>query len=578
MNISGTHSANTSTGFRQSTGAPPFAAPVPPAPPSGPAYAGFAGPTPPHRTPWWQRGGVVSKLLALTGGAVTLTGVVMLLVVVAGAGLLTPWVRVGGGVALSLLLVAGGLRVHGRPGGWIGGIALAATGIAGLFVSVVAVTSFYAWIPPAAGLALAGVVAAASVALALRWRSQLLAILVTVGVAALAPVLTDGLSPSLAWFLILLQAAGIVPERAHRWIYLGLVRTLPAALVAAAVLTQSTGYDRALAPLVVAALGLVSLVVSRGHDDDLNALGFAVAYLPLLAVLPQLAHQVALAVGLGAVAVTVAVAVVCRPLHVLRVAAVAGVTSIATVESVVSLTTGSWLPALLMVPAVTLTAVARQARSLIVAGVAACFAAAAVATYLVFAGPAALSFADEATAVLSSATMVGGLLLTVWAALAVSVVQRLGFDPRGVVSAVVGSIIGLYGVTAAVLSFGTAVGRTDGFHTGHLGVTVIWMAAAMSLLAVGLHLPAYAKVALGGGLLLAGAALGKLFLFDLATLSGATRAVTFIAVGLLLLFAGSRYAQAFARRGTSDIGGTSDPSGTSDISDTGGTRGPAIAG
>ncbi|WP_265445547.1 DUF2339 domain-containing protein [Flexivirga meconopsidis] len=549
MNISGKHSANTSTGFRQSEQTPSFAAPVPPAPSSGPAYAPFAGPTPPQRTSWWQREGVVSKLLALTGGSVTLIGVVMLLVVAAGAGLLTPWVRVGGGVALSLLLVAGGLRVHGRPGGSIGGTALAATGTAGLFISVVAVTSYYEWIPRVGGLALAGAIAAAAVALAMRWRSQLLAILVTVGVAALAPVLTGGLTTSLAWFLVLLQAAGILPERAHRWIYLGLIRTLPAALVAAAVMTDSTGFDRAMAPLVVAALGLASLVISRGHDDDLNALGFSVAYLPLLVVLPRLDHDVAMIVGLTAAAVTVGTALVFRPMHALRVAAVAGVASIATVEAVVSMTTGGWLPVLLLVPAVALTAVAGAARSLMASGVALAFAAGGAATYLVFATPEALSVADVATAALSSATMIGGLLLAVWAALAVNVVRRLGIDQRGMASAVIGSLIGLYGVTAAVLSFGTAVGQTDGFHTGHLGVTVIWMATAMSLLAVGLHFPPYAKVALGGGLLLAGAALSKLFLFDLATLSGATRAVTFIAVGLLLLFAGSRYAQAFARRG-----------------------------
>ncbi len=47
--------------------------------------------------------------------------------------------------------------------------------------------------------------------------------------------------------------------------------------------------------------------------------------------------------------------------------------------------------------------------------------------------------------------------------------------------------------------------------------------------------------------MLAGVAVAKLFLFDLAALGGVVRSVAFLAVGLLLLATGSRYARAYER-------------------------------
>ena len=79
--------------------------------------------------------------------AVTLVGVVLLLVLAAKAGLLRPEIRVAGGVALSVALVGVGVRLRGRPGGRIGAIALAATGIAAAYLDVIAITTIYRWVP-----------------------------------------------------------------------------------------------------------------------------------------------------------------------------------------------------------------------------------------------------------------------------------------------------------------------------------------------------------------------------------------------------------------------------------------------
>ena len=74
------------------------------------------------------------------------------------------------------------------------------------------------------------------------------------------------------------------------------------------------------------------------------------------------------------------------------------------------------------------------------------------------------------------------------------------------------------------------------------------MLAATLILLYGLKTPSAAHLALLVGLALTAAAVGKLFLFDLAMLSGLTRAIAFLAVGLLLLGAGTKYARAFAER------------------------------
>lgn len=139
------------TQLASATATPPMpvvpapAAPVPQVPQmppmrpqqSVPAWQPPTYPVAAPRQPWWQRDGVISRLLAAAGVAVTLIGVVMLLVLAAQAGFFGPPLRVLGGALLSGALVFAGVRVHGRPGGKVGAIALAATGFAGMYLGVV---------------------------------------------------------------------------------------------------------------------------------------------------------------------------------------------------------------------------------------------------------------------------------------------------------------------------------------------------------------------------------------------------------------------------------------------------------
>ena len=94
-------------------------------------------------------------------------------------------------------------------------------------------------------------------------------------------------------------------------------------------------------------------------------------------------------------------------------------------------------------------------------------------------------------------------------------------------------------VTAGVLS---AVAR--GFFAGHMAATIVWIAIAAGLFIYAARVPRAApSLPIGGGLALVGAAMAKLFLFDLGTLDGIFRVVVFIVVGLVLLGMGAGYAR-----------------------------------
>ena len=132
-----------------------------------------------ERNEGWNEGWI-GKLLAVAGVGVTLTGVVLLLVLAAQAGILRPEFRVAGGVALAAGLVAVAIRLKSRPGGLVGAVALAATGIAAGYMDVIAVTTIYKWFPAPVGLIVAALIGGGGLTLARLWDSQHLGVLVFV--------------------------------------------------------------------------------------------------------------------------------------------------------------------------------------------------------------------------------------------------------------------------------------------------------------------------------------------------------------------------------------------------------------
>ncbi|MEV3959816.1 DUF2339 domain-containing protein [Nocardia sp. NPDC050193] len=543
-----------------------------------PPGRGPAGPATP-RTPWWQREGVISRLLAVAGVAVTLIGVVMLLVLAAQAGIFGPVPRVVAGAAFSAALIGAGVRVYRRTGGRVGGVALAATGFAGAYLDVIATTTIYDWLHPVPGFAVALGVAAAGVGLAVQWRSQALAVLVAAGAAVLAPFVSTELS--LLAFLIVLQLACVPVQYRYDWPFLHLVRTVPAvlatqiAVVAAAIGSDDPGREVLVlvAAAAVAAVGLAGTVVVVRHrpGDIVATLTCALATTPLLAAPALFDRPAATAISssyavvllsLAATALLPRVRDLARvPGHTATVTAVAG--SFALLETLWGVTTEATLALGLFLVAACYLVIAGRTRNRVAAALGAGYAVLGGLAFLVVAGPDTLSTEWIAGGELSAGTAasaiagLGVVAVALWGSGRFTAPRHPGgsTDSRATLLWIGGSVAALYLVTATTVSLGVISGLADGFVVGHSIATIVWMAGALAALLYGLRRlsggtpTAAAKVALGSGLLVTAAALAKLFLFDLATLDGLVRVTAFLVVGVLLLIAGTRYARAFAENG-----------------------------
>ena len=96
-----------------------------------------------------------------------------------------------------------------------------------------------------------------------------------------------------------------------------------------------------------------------------------------------------------------------------------------------------------------------------------------------------------------------------------------------------------YAISLTILGVAEAIGGasiTTNFERGHSAVSAFWGLLGLAVLYVGLKRGINWLRVVGFGLF--GLALAKLFLYDLAFLSSITRAMSFLAVGALLLLAG----------------------------------------
>jgi uncharacterized membrane protein len=103
-------------------------------------------------------------------------------------------------------------------------------------------------------------------------------------------------------------------------------------------------------------------------------------------------------------------------------------------------------------------------------------------------------------------------------------------------------VLALYGVSLTILEIAQAASAGSietGFQRGHTAVSAFWGAVGVGLLYVGLTRRSLALRLAGFGLF--GVSLAKLFLYDLAYLSSLARALSFLAVGALLLLGGFFY-------------------------------------
>ncbi|MEN4449477.1 DUF2339 domain-containing protein [Mycobacterium sp. SM3041] len=507
----------------------------------------------PERSDSW-----IGKALAAAGVAVTLIGVALLLVLAAQAGLLRPEFRVGAGAVLAAGLVVGATRLKTRPGGTVGAVALAATGIAAAYIDVVAVTTIYEWLSAPVGLVLAAVIGGGGLTLARRWDSQQLALLVLVPLAVLAPVVADGVSLLLIGFMLALSAASLPVQIGKDWVAMFVARTavctfpLLVALASASFGThRNPGLAGACAAAAVLAVGGALTLLPKTANRSLLALATAGGAVPVLfisaVVRPVVAASIIAAVAALFLAVVLAgnrlpgVADVVRRIW----AATSAVCALVAVLVAFDGRTGG---AVLLAMSVVVAVAGR--RDAIARWVAAGFGAVGGAVYLSYSPPDLLFRAVELNTHSAVSTVISSILAM---ASAVAVVwswtgRRDDDEVRLMWAGAV--VVAAYASTTATVTAGVLIGGVKGgFFAGHMVATIGWIAVAAALFGYAARRPKTQRsLPIGGGLALVAAAMAKLFLFDLGTLNGMFRVAVFIVVGLVLLAMGTGYARLLARQ------------------------------
>ncbi len=525
---------------------------VPPTPPSHRPPSSHQPPTPhqPRSDSW------IGKALAIAGVAVTLIGVVLLLVLAAQAGILRPEIRVAAGSALAVGLVAAGVWLHARPGGRVGAIALAATGIATAYMDVMAVTTIYDWVSPPVGLVLAAVIAAAGLSLARWWDSEQLGLLVLVPLILLAPVITDGITLLLIGFMLALSAASLPVQLGKDWIWLHAARItaatfplLPALVISAFGNEHQLKVASACGLAAMFAIAAALLLLPRTTNRVAMALLTVAGVVPALSVSLAVDHRVA--AGMAA-----ALAGLLLPIVLLadRLPGVAGAvrriwSTLAAVSALIAVTVGfdgEVAGPLLLALAVVVAIAGRH--DVVARWAAIGFAAIGAGFYLHYAPPRSLAIATQLTTSAAVSTLIASVLMV---ASAVAIARC--WPGREEIWAGV-AMVSVYAVTIFTVTAGVlAGGLTAGFFAGHMAATICWIVMAAGLFGYAARRPkAQRSVPIAAGLALVAAAMAKLFLFDLGTLDGIFRVVVFIVVGLVLLGMGAGYARLLAQQDQQD--------------------------
>jgi uncharacterized membrane protein len=166
------------------------------------------------------------RVLAWVGGVAVLLGVAFFLVMAASRG----WIDEATRTVLALLgstgLLCAALYLHERLGRTQAALAAASTAVAALYVTLVAATQLYDLVDPRLGLAFGGLIGATATVLAVRWAEPVVAGIGIVG-ALLAPVLVDSGTDGVALaFVIVALVAAVGVLLWQRWSWLGAVAFL----------------------------------------------------------------------------------------------------------------------------------------------------------------------------------------------------------------------------------------------------------------------------------------------------------------------------------------------------------------
>ncbi len=540
---------------------PPMLVPqpyIPPAamyaPPPPPRQAPPPAPRPPRDASW------IGKVLAVAGVAVTLIGVVLLLVLAAQAGILRPEIRVGAGAVLAGALVGVAARLNARADGRVGAIALAATGVAAAYMDLIAVTTIYDWVSAPVGLVLAAVIGGGGLTLARRWDSQHLGLLVLLPLIVLAPIVTDGITMLLVAFMLAIAAASLPVQLGKDWIWLHAARiaapTFPL-LIALGAANVGDRNDAWLAggcaiAAVLAVVGALLLLQFTGNRVAMALLTIAGVF-PVLCASVALAPTVAALMAAGLAAALLAIALVGDRLPGVSKIVRQIWSATSAVSALIAVTVafrGEVATPVLLAMAVVIAVAGR--RDDVARFVAVGFGVIGGLLYLSYAPPTSLIWATllstpDAVAILVSSMLlvaVVGAIIWSWTGRGV-----LDTDAMRVLLAVLAVVV-VYAVTTFTVTAGVlAGGESGGFFAGHMAATICWIAMAAALFVYAARRPRDDRsLSIAGGLALVAGSMAKLFLFDLGTLDGMFRVAVFIVVGLVLLGMGAGYARLLAQQ------------------------------
>ncbi|MDT5017646.1 MAG: hypothetical protein QOD39_3806, partial [Mycobacterium sp.] len=484
----------------------------------------------------------------------------------AQAGILRPEIRVAAGVALAIALVGAAAWLHARPGGRVGAIALAATGVATAYVDVIAVTTIYEWVSAPVGLVIAAIISGGGLTLARRWDSEYLGVLVLVPLIVLAPVVTGGATLLLVGFMLALSAASLPVQLGKDWISMHAARTAAATLplmVALIGVYFDDGRDASLAGAcgIAAVLAIAGALILLPRSDNRvpMALLTAAGVLPVLCVAMAADRVFAALIAAALSAVLLSIVLIGDRLkgvdgfvrHIW-----AALSAISALIAVVAAFDGHIAGPVLLAMGVVVAVAGR--RDTIARWAALGYAAFGAAFYLTSAPPSTLVQATETAAASGISTLIASLLLI---AFVVAFVWSLNIRDSAVWAGA--AVVAVYVITTFTVTVGVLIGGTGrGFFAGHMAATICWIALAAALFIYAARVPrADRSLPIGEGLALVAAAMAKLFLFDLGTLDGIFRVVVFIVVGLVLLGMGAGYARLLEQQDRLDVAPVTEQSG-----------------
>jgi len=503
------------------------------------------------------------RLLAWAGGVAMLLGIVFLFVLAVRRGWVDAELRVTMGALLSAGLVCVGVLLHRRRERLPAAVVAVGAGVAGMYVTLVAATVVYGFVPERLALVLADLIGVGAVLLALRWKTQTIAALGLVGAIVAIPSATGGFSIAGTTFVAgaLAAAAGVAERRNWRaTLYAGLAGALPQ-ITAVAV----GNLERWQSVLLVGGFALaclrsgVSWQLRHGGarlcppaavllgSSALTAVTVAVSRFPTGGAAPD---QQGLALGVVALGFVAAAAYLRRRGAREPMSIVGGFGLALAAASIAELTGGVARVAALAAAALLVAWASRplRERRLLVAGAVGVATAAGFA--LATAPPTRLLHVGSVPGLVALALTVAAAAIAGLAWLARS--ERWGTTAGW--TALAAALLAAWGAIMAVAMHvvGTE-GSVSAFQRGQAAATLTWALVGLTLLWLGVRRPRAVVRRTGTALLLLG--LAKLAAFDLAALQAMPRALAFLAVGAAVLTAAvlvSRLAPVREREGVPD--------------------------